>query len=68
MEVAFKRSLSKTISYGLCNINPDCHGLQEEEHTIGLKYDLNPLEEIDKEFNKMNLWEHFEVFLQNILL
>ena len=43
-EVAFMTSVSKTLSYGLCNANPDCHDLQEEEHTIGLKYNLDPLE------------------------
>ena len=62
-EVAFRMSVSKTLSYGFCNDNPDCHGLQDEDHTIGLKYNLNPLEKIEKEFNKMNLWEQFESFL-----
>ena len=56
-------AISKTLSYGLCNANPDCHGLQEEEHQIGLKHNLNPLEKIEKEFNKMNLWEQYESFL-----
>ena len=42
-------------SYGLCNANPHQHGVQEEEHQIGLKYNLNPLEKIEKEFNKINL-------------
>ena len=54
---------SKTLSYGLCNTIPKGHGLQEEEHQIGFKYNLNPLGKIEKEFNKMNLWEQFESFL-----
>ena len=62
-EVAFRTSVTKTLSYGLCNANPDCHEFQEEKHTIGLKYNLNPLVKIEKEFNKINLWEQFESFL-----
>ena len=62
-EVSFRTAVSKTLSYGLCNANPDYHGLQEEEHQIGLKYNLNPLEKIEKEFNKMNLLEQFKSFL-----
>ena len=43
-EVSFMTALSKILIYGLCNANSDCLGLQEEEHQIGLKYNLNPLE------------------------
>ena len=39
---------TKILSYEICNTNPDCHGLQEEEHQIGLKYNLSPLEKIEK--------------------
>ena len=42
-EVAFWTSVSRTLSYGLCNANPDCYGYGEE-HTIGLQYNLDPLE------------------------
>ena len=35
-EVAFWTSVSRTLSYGLCNANPEHHGFGEE-YTIGLQ-------------------------------
>ena len=42
------KTTSQSTVYGLCNANPDCHGLQKEEHQIGLKYDLNHLDKKEK--------------------
>ena len=53
----------RTLSYRLGNVNPDCHGLQEEEKIIGQTYNFGPLENITKEFEKINLWEQFKDFL-----